>query len=263
MNNLQINLENLKQEYLEGKSCSYLAKKYNKCPGTISKYLKQSGIIIINHQNETKFNENIFDKIDTEEKAYWLGFIYADGFISSTRNAFELSLKGSDINHLHKFNKFMQHAKNNVKLGQSKCGNKIFSRCRWSVVNKHLKQRLIELGCFPNKSLILRFPDLTIFSNKDLIYSFIRGYFDGDGSLFKSQNQIIVKISGSKDFLQDLNSIFPAKSIIKDFRSNVYTYSIYKHFDVLNFLNLIYKDANIYLDRKYQKYINICRAFQE
>ena len=59
MNNLQINLENLKQEYLEGKSCSYLAKKYNKCPGTISKYLKQSGIIIINHQNKTKFNENI------------------------------------------------------------------------------------------------------------------------------------------------------------------------------------------------------------
>ena len=70
-------------------------------------------------QNKTKFNENIFDCIDTEEKAYWLGFIFADGSIRSNGSfIFELSLKGSDINHLHKFNTFMGHIKDNVKIGK-------------------------------------------------------------------------------------------------------------------------------------------------
>ena len=51
-----------------------------------------------------------FDVIDTEEKAYWLGFIYADGYISSIDKAgFEIALKAEDSNHLHKFNRFMEH----------------------------------------------------------------------------------------------------------------------------------------------------------
>ena len=69
--------------------------------------LQENGIEVINYQNLTKFNENVFDSIDTEEKAYWLGFIFADGYISLKGNSFELSLKGSDSEHLDKFNKFM------------------------------------------------------------------------------------------------------------------------------------------------------------
>ena len=265
MQKLQIDLEKLKQEYLSGLSCSKLAKMYNVCTATISKYLKQIGITIVNNQNKSKFNEHIFDSIDTEEKAYWLGFIYADGCVTKNRNQFEISLKGSDVNHLYKFNKFMQYQGNNVKMGTVNCNGKICTRCRWSIVNKHLKERLIEIGCVPNKSLILKFPNLTIFSDKKLVYSFIRGYFDGDGSLFNSGNRIIIKIIGTKEFLTSLNSIFPSKVIKKDPRtkSNTYSYDIYKRSDVLTFLNLIYKNANIFLDRKYQKYINICRVSQE
>jgi len=81
---------------------------------------------------------------------------------------------------------------------------------------------LIKLGCVPNKSLILKFPSLDIFSNKSLIYPFIRGYFDGDGSIFESKNNFYISISGNNDFLQGLNLIIPARNIIKDQRSNVY-----------------------------------------
>ena len=107
-------------KYEQGISLSKLAKEYHTSIQTLSRKLKARGIEIINHQNETKFNEHIFDVIDTEEKAYWLGFIFADGYISSRDNGFELSLKGSDIEHLHKFNKFMEHNKDNVKLGEVK-----------------------------------------------------------------------------------------------------------------------------------------------
>lgn len=145
----------------------------------MSRKLKAKGIEIINHQNETKFNEHIFDVIDTEEKAYWLGFIFADGYISSRDNGFELSLKGSDIEHLHKFNKFMEHNKDNVKLGEVKNKDKTFLRCRWGIVNKHLWNTLNNLGCTPRKSLTLQFPNIS----EELEIPFIRGYFDGDGCL--------------------------------------------------------------------------------
>lgn len=52
-------------------------------------------------------------------------------------------------------------------------------RCRWSIVNKHLWNTLNNLGCTPQKSLTLKFPNI----GSELFISFIRGYFDGDGCL--------------------------------------------------------------------------------
>lgn len=106
-------------------SLKVIAEKYKISKGALSRQLKKLGIEVVNHQNKTKFNENIFDLIDTEEKAYWLGFIYADGYVSSSNNQFELSLQGSDVEHLNKFNKFMECSANNkVKLGSVKTNGK-------------------------------------------------------------------------------------------------------------------------------------------
>ena len=44
-----------------------------------------------------------FDKINTEEKAYWLGFLYADGSISSKEDKIELGLAEKDLHHIEKF----------------------------------------------------------------------------------------------------------------------------------------------------------------
>ena len=158
-------------KYEQGISLSKLAKEYHTSIQTLSRKLKARGIEIINHQNETKFNEHIFDVIDTEEKSYWLGFIFADGYIDSSpleenkksRYGFEISLKGSDAEHLHKFNEFMGHNKDNVKIGYVNCNGKRCVRCRWGIVNKHLWNTLNNLGCTPRKSLTLKFPSLSIF----------------------------------------------------------------------------------------------------
>lgn len=49
----------------------------------------------------------IFENIDTEEKAYWLGFLYADGCVGSKESKVELSLAEKDLRHMEKFRSFI------------------------------------------------------------------------------------------------------------------------------------------------------------
>lgn len=258
--------------YIKGESLSKLSKEFNVSIKTLSKKLKERGITIVNHQNETKFDESIFDNIDTEEKAYWLGFIFADGYLSSRDYGFELSLKSSDVEHLYKFNKFTKHNKNNVKLGEAKIGNKVFIRCRWGIVNKHLWSTLNSYGCTPRKSLTLEFPKL---NNNKLIRHFIRGYFDGDGciSYYVKKSTILPKVSllGTMNFLKVLQTYLIEyektikTSILTDKRmKNTYVLSV-STTDAESFLDYLYKDSSIYLDRKFNRYkiFKSCRSKQE
>ena len=255
-------------KYNQGISLSQLAKEYDTTIQTLSRKLKERGIEIINRQNLTKFNENIFDSIDTEEKAYWLGFIFADGCISSKNYRFELDLAIIDTEHLIKFNKFMEHNKDNVKIGISKCNDKEFKRCRWSVNNKHLWQILNDYGCIPNKSNILTFPDIKIFKNKSLIIPFIRGYFDGDGCLSNSKDKSKASFLGTDQFLTTLKeilfkySINSGKLVINPREEFTRTLNI-SQTNVFDFLHLIYNNSSIYLDRKYNKFLTFCRSLEK
>lgn len=232
---------------------------------TLAKYFKKLGIEIVNKQNITKFNENIFDSIDSEEKAYWLGFIYADGTISShkenekNKNTLEIVLKGEDINHLKKFSKFL-NSKKEIKLSIIKHKNKEYSRCRFSISNKHLWDTLNNYGCTPKKSLILNFPNECIFKNKTLIRHFIRGYFDGDGCISRYIHIHTVSphisIVGTKSFLENIIKYSNIKCNFKhDKRHTEFTYELeYCKENGIQFINYLYSNASIFLDRKYKLY---------
>jgi hypothetical protein len=263
------------EEYINSKgtiSLTKLATKYKMNRRTISNRLKELNYTIINHQNETKFNENIFDMIDTEEKAYWLGFIYADGYIGSSDYKFELSLKYSDIEHLNKFNTFMGHNKNNVTSGIVKLNGKEYKRCRWIITNKHLWTTLNSYGCTPRKSLTLQFPKEEIFKGKSLIRHFIRGYFDGDGCIsYNNKEHTIMSIIflGSEDFLSDLKIYLPLKydyvlSLANANTNNTITKQItINGKNGLEILNYLYDKSKIHLNRKYERYTEYCRLYSE
>lgn len=244
--------------YRGGSSLSNISRKINISIATISKYLKSKNIKIINYQNKTKFNEHIFDNIDTEEKAYWLGFIFADGYISKRDNTFELSVGIKDVNHLIKFNTFMEHEKDNVKISTATYNNKSYKRARWSVVNKHLWNTLNNLGCTPKKSLTLKFPEL----DSLLIKHFIRGYFDGDGCLTIIKKTISPKctILGTMNFLKSikikLDKLNIKNSIVSDKRmKNTYILNISQTDKItMRFLKYLYLNSSIYLDRKFKRF---------
>lgn len=270
-NLITVSDEDIIKDYCELKlSAAQIAKNRKISHRIISKILSKYNISIINFHNQTKFNENIFDRIDTEEKAYWLGFIFADGYIANIENqknqhklkySFEISLAGKDIEHLHKFNKFMEFNGNNVKISKIICSGKEFERCRWSVGNKHLWQTLNSYGCTPNKSLTLKFPDKNIFADKALIIPFIRGYFDGDGCVSVSKigkyNALRVSLLGTKEMLNPIIELFYPRKLIKNNDKNDITY-VYNlcALKAAGFLNTIYYNATIYLDRKFNKFQN-------
>ena len=198
----------------------------------------------------------IFETIDTEEKAYWLGFLYADGSVGSTDNRIELGLAEKDLKQIEKFRDFIG------------IPNKISYRpntksYRYAFKSVPCKADLIKQGCVPKKSLILRFPTEDQVP-KNLIRHFIRGYFDGDGWFTNTPECFQVGIIGTEDFIKGfLNSIEIENKNNKIFDvhrkdgAKRYVFGAYQ--DVLNFLNWIYKDSNVYLNRKYEHYLDFIK----
>jgi hypothetical protein len=223
-------------------------------------------------------DETVFDKIDTEEKAYWLGFIFADGNISDayklkekTKKSIyriEVSLKSDDINHLEKLKEFLKW-QGTVKINKtnfSRC-----DRCRLYFNNKHIWETLNSYGCTPRKSLTLKFPNLTIFNDKNLIKDFIRGYIDGDGSIsyltYKKINKkaMYLRILGTEDMLINIQKNLPLERSNKIWRrdgENVYDLA-FNHWRGYYVCNHLYKNATIYLDRKFNRYKEYCRLYEE
>lgn len=207
------------------------------------------------------FNINIFDNIDTEEKAYWLGFLYADGYVCGYHNQLEISLKGDDIEHLRKFKSFLEDKRDEsvIKTSDIKLNGKTFKRCRYIIGDEHFHSELIKLGCIPNKSLKLTFPEKSIFSDDKLIVDFIRGYIDGDGCLTNSGKRLRISISGTEKFLNEIIKIFPEFSKPKkDKRGNVYQI-ICSHNKADKIAKNLYENATIYLDRKYKQFASLVK----
>ena len=194
-----------------------------------------------------------FEIIDTEEKAYWLGFLYADGSVGSTDNRIELGLAEKDLNHIEKFKEFIGVPNKISYRPQTKSYRYIFKSIP-------CKEDLIKQGCMPKKSLILKFPTEQQVPNY-LIKHFIRGYFDGDGWFSNTSSCFQVGIIGTEDFIKGFLNIIEIQNknnkiftVHREDGAKRYVFSGLN--DVTNFLNWIYKDATIYLDRKYNHYLD-------
>lgn len=251
--------------FLDSRDRQDTAKFFNIAPSTVTRILKRNNVPIKTHKHN--FNENIFEVIDTEEKAYWLGFIYADGCVikSDKEFKFEITLSTKDKMHLVKFNNFINGDSNIIKEQNKIYNNKVYSRVRWTVSNKKLCSDLIKNGVVPRKTYTLTFPSEEILPEK-LVSHFIRGFFDGDGSISTketSTSTLMVQLIGTKSMLKEcLNRIKISTTLINN---NSVTDPDLCHFQLkvaksIKFLQYIYNNATIYLDRKYSLWQNYCRS---
>ena len=210
-------------------------------------------------------NEHYFDEISTQDKAYLLGFLFADGYNCEENNTISLSLQEQDKDVLDKMCKALDY-NNTPKLStfnhnKNPNWSKVY---RLSFHSKHTSEVLAKLGVIQNKSLKITFPE---YLDESLYSHFIRGYFDGDGCFYCHEKCIgndEVNLVGTEQFCTKLlnilheNNVITGGSISVPRNDNGITRVI--RFGGANqtraFLDWIYKDANLYLDRKHQKYIN-------
>jgi hypothetical protein len=250
-------------------SCDKLAIEYKCSKSNIRGILIRRGVKLRNrHETSKKYtiNEHYFDIIDDEHKAYWLGLLYADGCNHINNKSVSIGLEESDRYILEEFKKDLQSNKPLYYQKEYKSGidKKYLSKPQYKLVisNKYISNRLKELGCVPQKSLTLKFPNQNQVPNH-LMNHFIRGYFDGDGWIPKYIRKNNVKvyqigIMSSHEFCQSLyfyllDNLSINVSIEIRGNSSVINVRNKNSYDI--FSEWLYKDATIYFERKYQNFI--------
>ena len=245
-----------------------LHDKFGYSKTTITRILKKYNINTRSKGGVRKYsiNEDYFEKIDTEEKAYFLGFLYSDGNNYKKRNVVKINLQEKDKYILEKLSTFIYNDLKKLRFIRN-IRESHQNLSYLEITNKKISNDLIDLGCVPKKSKILKFPTEEQVS-KDMLRHFIRGYFDGDGSVFlrKSDKQLYTNFLGTFSVLEGISKILCVEANLKnnkiiECKNSIGTYRItYGGNENANkFLNFIYKNSTIHLDRKYNRFVEILK----
>jgi transcriptional regulator with XRE-family HTH domain len=170
----------LRRAYVdERRSTLTIASRLNLSRMTVVKYLRKYGIPTRKRAEYRLRYEwcNVapFSELQTDWHAYWLGFLAADGcvYTANGRNLVRLRLKGSDEDHVRNF---AQGTGSNALVTKTRNG---YAQVEY--FDRNLVTALARWGIVPNKTLTISLPaDMP----PDLVPAFVRGYFDGDGSIY-------------------------------------------------------------------------------
>ena len=194
-----------------------------------------------------EYNRHIFDEINSPEKAYWLGFIVADGYLNDDKNMLRIKLGDKDKSHLEKFIKFLE---GDLSMLKSEIHNTT-GNTQWYVstyapqIHNALKNLKVEQG----KSGKEKIPPI----EKKYYRDFIRGLWDGDGFIRESLNGI--GLVGSYECLSFVQELFQKELGIKPLK-------IYSHYNTYKIeyrstkkaipliISYLYQDMDVALDRK-------------
>ena len=236
----------------------------------ISNFKKYGFELRSNKINSRKYiaNFSYFKNIDTHEKAYWLGYIYADGYVSITkdgRKRFGMALSIKDKSQLEKLKKCMD-ATYPIKDYEQKSGfsnHTLYSRL--IIDSEELFNDLVHHGVSQHKTNILKRPNI----DSEFLSSFILGYFDGDGSIFLNNGRCpfySISIVGTDDiltfihnYLKDVGVLNKEVKLEKRKNTQIVSYIRYGGNNLVQkIMDTLYKniDPSLPLERKMELYLN-------
>ena len=254
--------------YNNGLSTVKIGEMYGTRHKPIAKVLEEFNI----QRNQAKFvrkyslDETYFDNIDTPNKAYVVGFLSADGCNNISKGTISMSLEACDKEILEQICIDMknEHPLEFIDYtNKHDFGYTYKDQYRMLIFSIHMCHQLEKIGVVPNKSLKLKLSESI---PKEYYSHYIRGIFDGDGSMgAKSldtyKGSLSLSITSTYDVCIELQNILNEMGInsriVEASNHNGITavLNIDKSNSIKKFLDWIYKDAELYLKRKYDLYL--------
>lgn len=242
----------------KGNNARQIGEILNYDTQVISALLKKMGRRSIRgvHKNGFKYdiNHDLFDNIDNEAKAYYLGWLASDGCV--VENAITIQLKNTDSYILEPFRDLVCPEKV-LHEYKTKCNSEQV-RLVWR--STKTVESLSKLGITPRKSLTMG--KIASQLDKELIHHFIRGYFDGDGWItkhcYRNKKFVTIGMIGTRDFLEDVHDciglpvgkIYNVKHI-----PNLARLTYWGKGRMYELKDYLYKDATLFLTRKKEKFV--------
>lgn len=264
-------LEEYKDEIInmyvnQKKSGCDIGKLYGCHENTILRHLRKWGITTRNAASDRyngthSINIHYFDKVDTEHKAYWLGYIFADGHIDKKKGlTFCCNVQDVDILEKLKVDFSCDYPirmrKNNMR--------------EMVICSRYLGETLFNIGFTHNKSYEVDFKKILTYIPNELMHHFLRGMFDGDGSIryydydYIAGYQYHFGYTGLKEVCEFVANFLKLKTKISR-EHNTHTYSIStSNAPMIKYIyNVLYKDATIYCERKYNTFQEVLKLIHE
>lgn len=211
-------------------------------------------------RSNSKYNVNVhfFDVIDDEFKAYILGFILADGHVSKAGNLM-FTIKSDDIDILTKINEAM---KSNYPI--RKIRNKYSSLI---ISSKYICDKLNEIGFNNRKTYGFDFKKLISKIPNSLYHHFVRGMFDGDGCIryykydYFHKHSFHFGYTGLLEVVEFVKDFFDIKTKNIQETDIIYTGTTKDVHKIIEIKNILYKDSNIFMERKYNTFCEVEKIF--
>lgn len=238
----------LEEAVNSGKPLRILAKEMNCSPTTIQRTCKRLRVSLpkhVHHRTRSKtFNTRFFENIDSEEKAYILGFISADG--GRDRNwGVKIAIHEKDMELLENIASVMNCSYKPTIVENG-------TRAKLGLYDIDMVSDLTKYGITENKTFTIPFAQNI---PEHLVIHYVRGVFDGDGSLTCGRREAAF-VTGSKDFRDGFVSWF--KSVYgyepwNKLYKNTYRFHFYKR--DAKFITDMYRNSKIHLKRKYNLFL--------
>lgn len=203
-------------------------------------------------------DDNFFEIIDSEEKAYFLGFLYADGYVNdnSPYHYAQLTIHPQDVNILYRLKEAINSNRDVLEVRNGKY-------VRYTINSIKITEDLKKLGCINNKTHKLLFPENF---PKEYLHHMIRGYFDGDGCICKDKyNTYFFYLDGNEPFLKGVEEYFIETLGVerklkyhkrhKDREDSITCLRYGGNTLLSDIYKLLYKDSTVFLERKFNKFV--------